>query len=437
MLFRVKGGVYAETSVYIKNHKIAELPKPSSVTVPFAFKPGTKLKRTAAVGTFCDKGRVIANAEVNGTVYPVRATISGKIGSMINVITPSGSHATAITVERVDESLNEQNSYRMNPAAKPMSISAESLAETANIAGVYGADSNVSLAEQIMLCNSKKTKIIVNCFDSDPFSESESRSAFENKDKLLQGCRILLNSLHATDCSIVADAKLKAMFEVLKSEIKDNEPIMLRKGRNKYPISQSRLVKALFNVRIPDGENGSRYGYFVINATDLIALTDAVVNGKPYTELVISVAGNAVRDPGNYIVPSGISVKSLLQLCGGPVGTVEKIVVGGAIKGNAIWDDSCPLFHGIGSVLYLNGNDARSYNSESKCIRCGRCAEVCPKGLVPVAIAKNVKSGAFADNIALGADKCTACGCCAYVCPGEEPLVQYINTAKGRLKRHV
>ena len=67
---------------------------------------------------------------------------------------------------------------------------------------------------------------------------------------------------------------------------------------------------------------------------------------------------------------------------------------------------------------------------EYTCVRCGRCADVCPMNLVPtkLAMASSFKDLNLARKYNIMA--CFECGSCAHVCPAGLPLVQLIRTGK-------
>ena len=67
---------------------------------------------------------------------------------------------------------------------------------------------------------------------------------------------------------------------------------------------------------------------------------------------------------------------------------------------------------------------------ERGCIRCGKCVEHCPMGLMPaklnkLALAKDYEG--FAANNGLD---CIECGSCSYVCPAKRHLTQTLRICK-------
>ncbi len=69
------------------------------------------------------------------------------------------------------------------------------------------------------------------------------------------------------------------------------------------------------------------------------------------------------------------------------------------------------------------------------CIQCGRCLEACPLGLEPNQVSIRVEAGRATEAAPFGAEDCYECGACSYVCPSGRPLVQFLQVAKGALRK--
>ena len=93
-----------------------------------------------------------------------------------------------------------------------------------------------------------------------------------------------------------------------------------------------------------------------------------------------------------------------------------------------------PIIKGTSGVLILD-KKFRLKDEELECIRCSRCIEACPVGLMPCMIGLSAKKDRF--DIAGSYDPfdCIECGSCGYVCPSNIPLVQLIKLAKTKVKR--
>ena len=65
--------------------------------------------------------------------------------------------------------------------------------------------------------------------------------------------------------------------------------------------------------------------------------------GKPLMERVVTVSGDAVAEPGNFLVPLGISHKELIEAAGGFTEEPEKLISGGPMMGFAMVTLDAPV----------------------------------------------------------------------------------------------
>ena len=160
--------------------------------------------------------------------------------------------------------------------------------------------------------------------------------------------------------------------------------------------------------------------------------------GHGFIERVVTVAGSAVKRPGNYRVPLGTPLKFLLEYVGATDEALE-VVFGGPMMGEAVASLDTPITKGVSGVLVFRGRDlSRPTGQTYPCIKCGECIESCPMGLNPSTLGMLAAKRDFdtmADEYRLGA--CFECGTCSYVCPSHIPLVQHFRVAKAVLKGRV
>lgn len=153
----------------------------------------------------------------------------------------------------------------------------------------------------------------------------------------------------------------------------------------------------------------------------------------PLVEKCVTVDGSAVRNPQNVIAPIGTPVGAIFEYCGGYKTEPKKILLGGPMMGIAVPNDSFPLLKNNNAVLAFDAKDAAE-KVETPCIRCGRCASVCPFFLQPAAIEKAYKTENVATLEALKVNLCMECGCCAFACPAKRELVLTNKLAKKMLR---
>ena len=69
-------------------------------------------------------------------------------------------------------------------------------------------------------------------------------------------------------------------------------------------------------------------------------------------------------------------------------------------------------------------------STERECIKCGRCAEVCPMELYPMYYAHYGEKGMWEKTMEYDVENCIECGCCEYICSSKIDLLSYIKKAK-------
>ena len=194
--------------------------------------------------------------------------------------------------------------------------------------------------------------------------------------------------------------------------------------------AEKTLIGTVLNREVPIGRLPLDVGVVVHNVTTAKAIYDAVFEGRPFIERVVTVTG-AVKKPKNLLVRLGTPLKNLIDYCGGIDVETSEVILGGPMMGISQPDLDFPVTKGTGCVLVRESSTIR----EQDCISCGKCLEVCPMRLIPTVIAKYAKAGRYDDCKANYIDDCFECGACAYTCPANIPIVQYIKVAKSELMK--
>jgi electron transport complex protein RnfC len=83
-------------------------------------------------------------------------------------------------------------------------------------------------------------------------------------------------------------------------------------------------------------------------------------------------------------------------------------------------------------ILVLTEEEVNE-NEETPCLKCGKCIEVCPLGLMPTKLARYSQLDRLEEAEGLDITVCMECGTCAYTCPANIPLVQWIRLGKKRV----
>jgi electron transport complex protein RnfC len=200
-----------------------------------------------------------------------------------------------------------------------------------------------------------------------------------------------------------------------------------------YPqVSEKQLIQAVTGREVPSGGLPAAVGCAVFNAATCKAIHDAVYDGMPLIKRIITVSGDICMEPKNLLVPIGTSFNDLLEA----VGHSEhpyKVLSGGPMMGAAQYDLAVPVIKGSNAVTILGRKNKYAVEA-SRCIRCGKCIDVCPMHLMPVLMYKAMFTGDAEEMKAVNLMDCIECGCCAYTCPGSVPLVLAFRAGKQRIR---
>ncbi|MGA1847060.1 electron transport complex subunit RsxC [Deferribacter abyssi] len=295
----------------------------------------------------------------------------------------------------------------------------------AGIVGLGGA----TFPSHVKLAPPKKIDyLIINGAECEPYLTCDHRLMVENTVEIIKGAKLIQSELGIEKLivgieknkpdAINAFEKLivKYEFEVIPLDVK-------------YPQGgEKQLIKATVNRVVPEGKLPLEVGVIVHNVGTCLAIYEAFERGKPLIERVVTITG-AVKEPKNLIVPIGVPVRKLIESCGGPVGDIKKIVMGGPMMGFSIFDLDTPVMKGTSGIILYRDTDLPDL-SMNNCIRCGKCVEACPMGLVPAIMEQFSVNEMYETLKDWHVLNCIECGCCSYVCLSRRPLVGYFKTAK-------
>jgi electron transport complex protein RnfC len=158
---------------------------------------------------------------------------------------------------------------------------------------------------------------------------------------------------------------------------------------------------------------------------------------EPLMEKGFTVTGDAVAEPGNFLIKIGTNVSELLEHCGGFKEEPKKVLLGGPMMGMAITDLNIPIAKSYNALTCLTEDPVEVAQEQmTACIRCGRCARVCPVGLVPQMMQEAANRKDYRRYEKLHGMDCIACGSCTFICPAKRPLTQLFKVTKSAILAH-
>ena len=272
--------------------------------------------------------------------------------------------------------------------------------------------------------------ILVNGAECEPYLTSDYRRMLDDSEKLIEGLRVMLKLFDNAKGYICIEDNKPDCIAKLKEMVKDIPRIEVAELMTKYPQGGERfLIKAVTDREINSAMLPADAGCIVDNVETLIGIHNAVIKGKPLMERVVTVSGDAVEKPGNFMAPFGINHRELVEAAGGLKAEPQKLISGGPMMGFAMVTMDAPVTKTSSSILLFK-EDVVAKSLETACINCGRCVEICPSRIIPSRLADFSKRKDEASFVAWNGLECVECGSCSYVCPAKRQLKQAIGSMR-------
>ena len=407
---------------------IEPLPLPQKVIIPLQQHIGAHCTATAKKGEAVLAGQIIGNS-ADFVSAPVHATVSGEISAVTTVVSPAMGYLIAglsITSDGKDEWM------KLEPCADAESLTDEEVLQRVRDAGVVGMGGATFPTRVKLLPPPGKNidTLILNGCECEPFITADHRVMLEYGDQVLSGLMIIDRLLSPDYSAYIAieDNKPDAVehMEKLVAKAGLTGKYKVVSLPSMYPTgAEKTLITKITGREVPIGGLPMDVGVVVQNVATAKAIHDAVYEGKPLIERVITVTG-AVNNPKNLLVRVGTPIRDLIDYCGGMKNGANEVILGGPMMGISQTDLDFPVTKGTSCILVKESIPI----NEQDCISCGKCIEVCPMGLMPTMLAKYSKAGLYEDCQEYHIGNCFECGSCTYVCPANIPLVQHIKVAK-------
>jgi Na+-translocating ferredoxin:NAD+ oxidoreductase subunit C len=403
---------------------IRRAPVPGLLRVPLSQHLGAPCSPLVEKGDRVMRGQVIGDVEAMVSA-PVHAPASGEVTDVGPVLLASGARVQAVSIAP-DE---VQEFERFQPVGRSERVS--DTVRAAGIVGLGGAAFPTSVKLQPPKDMPVRTVIINGC-ECEPYLTCDHRTMLERPGRVIRGAEIIAAAVGATRTVIAVEDNKSDAAAALREKAGEGIEVIVVPTR--YPQgAEKQLIWAVIGAEVPHGKLPAATGALVHNVSTAAAIADAVDEGRPLMERVVTVTGN-VRNPGNYLTLLGTSVQNLIDAAGGISGEAGRVVAGGPMTGMALADLSVPVVKGMGGIVVLDpGDTAPAVHGDQPCIRCARCSDACPMMLEPFAIGIYANRGDWDDAHRFHALDCIECGCCSFVCPTRRPLVQLIRRAKQSL----
>ncbi|MBR0507088.1 MAG: electron transport complex subunit RsxC [Clostridia bacterium] len=377
-------------------------------------------------------------AEADGFVSAnVICSCSGTVKAVEKRRTISGAMQECVVVDN-DGQYTETGTFGQREDISELS-SAEILARVkdAGIIGLGGAGfpTHVKLAPKDPL---GVKYLIANGAECEPYITCNDQLMRGSAKEIVEGMEIMLRLFPNAEGVIAIENNKPEAIAAMKKAAAGHKRLRVLGLRTKYPQGGERsLIKVIAGVDYPITKLPADVGCIVDNVGTIYAVGRAVLCREPLFRHVLTVTGEAVKEPSNFIVRDGTSFAELIEAAGGIREGVEaaKIISGGPMMGIAVSSTEVPITKTTNAITVLANDPVEKAERQiTACLHCGRCTTVCPNGLMPQMMADAVAAGDYEryEKKLFGLD-CISCGSCTYICPAKRPLTQTFKQTKAEI----
>ena len=399
---------------------------PKILVIPMQQHIGAPCTPLVKVGDHVLRGQKIGDGE--GLCVPVHASVSGTVIAIEPRPHTSGRMVNAVVIENDFQDTTVPGQDMDTPLE---SLDADTVLHAIREAGIVGMGGaafpgNVKAVSSMGHIDT----LIANACECEPYITADDSLLRTNPEQVLEGMMILRQVLSPERVVLAVEDNKAEAIEKVRALLKDFPHIELAVLPTRYPQgAEKQLIQSLTGREVPPAQLPVSVGCAVFNVSTFAAIYRAVRLGLPLTQRIVTISGEAIAEPQNFIVRIGTPFHDLIEVAGGLNEKTERVISGGPMMGFAQSDLSVPVIKATNSILCLL-KDRNGAAENPVCLRCGKCVSVCPMRLQPLYMYRFTNAGRVDQLERLNLLDCIECGSCAFTCPGKLPLVEVFRKGK-------
>ncbi len=432
--FFTKGGAKVPHRKNTATCESVELKGIDEVIIPMSQHIGAHCKPVVSKGDKVYVGTVVGDCDAFVSA-PVHSSVSGEVKDIVYMTLPNGVVSETVII-------TSDGLFDKDPNIKPPVVENKAdflkAVRASGLVGLGGAGFPAHVKLNVPEDKEIDT-LLINCAECEPYITTDHREVLENSWNVFSGIYAVKDILGVKRVIIGVEKNKPDAIKLLK-EMADNEKydpddvVRVLPLKSSYPQGAEKvLIKACTGRVVPTGKLPSDVGCVVMNVASVAFIAEYLKTGMPLVRKRLTVDGSAIKNPQNVIVPIGTPVNRLIELCGGYKEECAKLLMGGPMMGISLFEDTAPVLKQNNAILAFNGKEASTAKGGS-CIRCGKCVDACPMGLVPTKIAQAAKKNQVDVLKEYNTMTCMECGCCTVTCPAQRYIVQSIRLGKAILR---
>ena len=422
------GGIHPSENKELSEHvDLVKFPAPETVVIPLSMHAGAPANAIVEVGDEVKVGQKIG--EAGGFISsPVHSSVSGTV-TAIEV------HKHATRGECLSVVIKSDGKDTLHESVKPNkdldSLTPEEIIDIVREAGIVGMG-GAGFPTFVKLKPAKPVDtILLNGCECEPYLTADHKVLLAYADEVVFGLKAMIKTVGAEKGIIVIEDNKEDAVKLMEEKTADIDNIEVFIAKTKYPQgAEKMLIKNVMKRQVPSGGLPADVGCVVANISTTKAVSDAIQTGMPLIERVVSVTGEKIKNPGNFIVKIGTNTKDLIDYCGGVTDDDVMYKAGGPMMGFVLSDTNVPIMKGSNGIIAIEPD----VTTAVECIKCGRCMDVCPMELTPLYFAKLADAEDWMGMKEKNVMDCLECRCCEYICSSKIPLVSKIKAGKAAIR---
>lgn len=401
------------------NKKIIDDVKIQIIYIPLESKLGYKYKPIVKVGEYvCIDDTLGVNVV---TDFALKSSVSGTIVGIEKKYISNGKLVDCLVIEN---DFKEKYRNKMGKKKDITKYSKESflyILQNGGVTGMGGGDYPTFMKYDTTL---KADYLIVNGVESEVGVSSDSALIYNYPEEILECMDAIMEIMDIDKGYIAVNENNTLVIKKLLKYINTYPNIKIYPVIDAYPSGWEKILVSEITGRTYD-ESPLEEGIITDNVGTIYSIYQLLKYNKPLTEKIITICGEGIKKPANYKVKIGTNFNELMLKTDGYKEIKNPILIaGGKMMGTSLPSDELIITKDLNAIMVLEDKKADCNN----CIKCGKCNEVCPVGIMPVMIMDNKKSAKE-----LNIDKCIKCGLCSYVCPSKIEVREILNAIKEEL----
>ena len=403
---------------------------PKQVVIPLVQHIGAPCTPLVQVGDRVLRGQKIGDGE--GLCVPVHASVSGTVAAIEPRPHPNGRMVDAIVI---DNDFQDETIAAVTNDTPLEELDPDTILHCVREAGIVGMGGAAFPGNvKALSAMGHVDTLIANACECEPYITADDSLLRTNPEQVLEGMMLLRQILHPERLVLAVEDNKSEAIEKIKPLLEDFPAIELEVLPTRYPQgAEKQLIQSVTGREVKPGSLPVSVGCAVFNVSTFAAIYRAVRLGVPLTQRIVTISGEAIAEPQNFIVRIGTPFHDLIEKAGGLNDKTERVISGGPMMGVAQSDLAVPVVKATNSILCLL-KDKNGAAENPVCLRCGKCVSVCPMRLQPLYMYRFVNAERVDQLERLHIMDCMECGSCAFTCPGKLPLVEQFRKGKKLLK---